>query len=1432
MNYRYLRHSILALLVTLATGMAAQDDVLFKADPFWGTNNGNVVPGAAVPWGMVKLSPDVVLPDTPTSGYRDDSPIAGFSHTHANGVGGAPRYGNIMIIPQCDSLTLNGYLPFAKQNEQAYPGYYTVLLRHANNAVKTELTATERVGYHRYTFRKDYNKTHEVCPYVLVDVAHVNRRIKRGRPQTYCERGHISLTSDRTLEGWAYCVGGWGGDNPYTIYFAIEFDAPFHQASIFADGRQLDALKSYDYLRPADGDGRFGAALAFDTLQLEIGCRVAISYQSTDMARRHLEAERKLTFDDALNRATAAWTDRLGRIRVKGGTVAAQRMLYSAMRSTMMMPTRLSEPTPDWKRPHFTDFYCIWDTYRTISPLYTLIHPDVQRDIINCLLDIYQRRGYMPDAWIGSDYATVQGGSNADVVMADAVVKKLGGFDRHLALEAAVKDAEVQSATPDHCGRYVDDYRRYGYLRSETVKNSVSRSLEYAYNDYCIAQMALSCGEPLRYADYARRSLSVYNLFHTEHRMFWGKDSLGHWKPGFSTMPTRQDSWNDPYFYEGGAMIYSTYVPHDMAGLISRHGGPAAFRAFLDQIFDKGVFNIENEFEFLVPYLYLYTGDYASTARRLHRILNSRFTLGRNGVPGQDDAGAISAWYVFSAMGFFPVAGQDIYLLGTPSFDEVEVTLEHDRKFRVKAVGRSEKNIYITSATLNGQPLRTSWFRHTDISNGGELVLQMGSEPSDFGTAQVPPSLSTDFFVSTLTAEQAEVLADSLVGQMTTNEKIAMISGHNSFFIKGLPRLSIPELYMSDATAGVHIRRELSNAMTRSVAFPAPVALAATWNPTLAYNMAHAIGEECRAGGISILLGPGLNIYRVSQNGRNFEYFGEDPCLASRITEGYVVGMQSTGTMATLKHFVCNNNEHHRRLSNALVGRRALNEIYLPAFKAGIDAGAAAVMTSYNMVNGEYTAESRSLVTDVLRRQLGFGGLVMSDWRSVYNAQKTIRSGLDLEMPGDYAEWLQALGDNPFRHLKHEAPGLLRQGDISEADIDRMVHSIIRSSAAMGFYDRPLQDTTLLQNFANHEQVALQVGRESIVLLKNEGSLLPLSPNATDTILLTGIFTDTIPVGGGSAAVEGYNNVTMHQALTSIYGQRLRIVQKPSDDDLRRADVVIVSVGSFDREGIDRAFAMPDSIEALAQRATMLNNRTVVVVNSGGGVKMTNWNDRAAAIVYAWYPGQAGNTALAEIISGQVSPSGRLPFTIEREFADTPGCNYKPADEAFDMPWQDEYSFRFPVNNIDYNEGIFVGYRWFDKKYIKPLFPFGHGLSYTTFHYSNISMPSTFRHGENVDVRFTVQNTGNRAADEVVQLYVQDNHASVARPVKELKAFRRVSLQPGQTKTVTLTLKPDDFAYFDEKSDAWRTEPGTFTIYIGASSNDIRLSSRTKLLKK
>ncbi len=669
--------------------------------------------------------------------------------------------------------------------------------------------------------------------------------------------------------------------------------------------------------------------------------------------------------------------------------------------------------------------------------------------------------------------------------------------------------------------------------------------------------------------------------------------------------------------------------------------------------------------------------------------------------------------------------------------------------------------------------------------------------------------------------EKASVWADSIIALMTLDEKITLIGGDRIFFTNPIPRLNIPAVMMADATQGVHLRDSFftfvkyPKILPKSTAFPSPILLASTWNKDLAWKYAHAIGEECKAGGIAILLGPGMNLYRISQCGRNFEYFGEDPYLAGKIIENYVTGLQSTGTIATLKHFLANNSDYFRRKSNSIVDERTLYEIYTGAFKSGIDAGAMAVMTSYNLLNGEWCGQSKYVIDTLLRQKLGFRWLVMTDWWSVYDGEKVIQSGQDLEMP--------------YRIATAKAKELVENNKVTEQDINRMVKSILTTFYAMQSFNRK-PDPTLLNKFEEHEQIALQTAREGIVLLRNENNLLPVKKDIKN-ILLTGEYLNEIPQGGGAATVQGYNHVTLGKALTEEFGKRLIINANATDQEIHNADIVILSIGTFDSEGWDRPFDLPEEKEKRILHILGLNPNTLIIVNSGSGINMSRWNTKAAAIIYAWYGGQTGAKAVAEIISGKTNPSGKLPITIEKDFKDSPGYGYIPEGEQLYNNWNDHVERTHPVFDVKYKEGIFMGYRWYEKKDIEPLYPFGFGLSYTRFDYSDLQISKDiFTENEKIEVSFTVKNIGNMTGAEIAQLYIGDADSKFPRPLKELKGFDKINLKPGESKVITITLNKKDFSYWNPEIKNWYVEPGKFIIMIGSSSNEIKLKKEVELL--
>ena len=667
--------------------------------------------------------------------------------------------------------------------------------------------------------------------------------------------------------------------------------------------------------------------------------------------------------------------------------------------------------------------------------------------------------------------------------------------------------------------------------------------------------------------------------------------------------------------------------------------------------------------------------------------------------------------------------------------------------------------------------------------------------------------------------EEATAQATEILKTLTLEEKIEMTRGHNRFFLPGAPAKGLPHVFMVDASAGVRINHRLTDQNevrhpAKTTQFPATISLASTFNPELAHAYGEAVGYETRMAGAGVLLGPGMNIYRSSQCGRNFEYMGEDPYLAARMVENYVTGMQSTGTMACLKHFVCNNTEFLRRISNSVVDERALMEIYTPAFKAGIDAGAGSVMTSYNLVNGEWAGQSKYVITDLLRGTLGFKGLVMTDWRSVFDWKKIVLSGMNVEMPGD---------PNQPQHI-NSVRGLLAAGEITEQNIDDMIRPMIATCIRFGLYERfkngqPNEDA-LEAKFPHHEQVSYQTAAEGSILLKNNG-ILPLKEG--QQVLLVGRWAKTAPQGGGSSKVKGFNQVTSEQALLSALRANVKAVEKPNFIQLQKADVVVVATGTCDSESIERPFQMAEEDEALVRMACAANKNVIVLVLSGSGVDMSAWNDKVSAIIYGWYPGQAGMQAIADIMVGKINPSGKLPATIEKSFKDSPAYGMIPDGMSISHTRKNVNELWIAPRHYDveYKESVLVGYRWYEAKGIEPLYPFGFGLSYTTFELGKAKGAKEISAEKPLKVTVRLSNKGNMAGAEVVQLYVSENNPTVLRPKKELKAFKKVHLEAGKSTTVTFELKHSDLAFWNDKTHAWEVNKGAYTIHIGNSSANI-----------
>ena len=792
-----------------------------------------------------------------------------------------------------------------------------------------------------------------------------------------------------------------------------------------------------------------------------------------------------------------------------------------------------------------------------------------------------------------------------------------------------------------------------------------------------------------------------------------------------------------------------------------------------------------------------------------------------------------------------------------------------------------------------------------------------------------------------------EARARELVSQMTLDEKLAYIGGYNSFYLRAVPRLGIPEIWFADGPQGIRID-------SQSTLFPSGMALAASWDRTLAHRTGAGIGQDARARGIHVMMGPGVNIYRSPLCGRNFEYYGEDPYLAGETAAGYIEGMQGEGVMACMKHFAGNNQEWNRHHISSDIDERTLNEIYLPAFEKGVRrAHVGMVMDYYGLLNGVHATENRYLNIDVLRHRWGFKGIVTSDWEATYTTINAVYNGLDIEMPKG---WLL----DPQRMKE-----LVGNGVIDERIIDLKVQHVLQTLLSFGFFDRAQKVETIPVRNPLSEQAALDVERGGAVLLRNRDDLLPLTRGK---VVVCGPTSELVAKGGGSGEVFPFVTSTVAEGMKKNLGRKLRFGYTPdlwktdldafyadpsctvrgataeffNNSDLegepvhtevvhrigykgwespipgvvnpdnysdrytfyfkpekdavlyfsaggddgyrvlvdgeelieqwsghpfrqkegykefkggrtyriayehfdggseqetmfryadylndpafieavRTADAVVVCVGYdwyLESESWDRPFALPEGHLRCLETILEHTDKAVVVINSGGGVEMAPWIDRTGGVLMAWYQGQQGGDAIAELLTGKISPSGKLPFTLEKRWEDNPVYdNYYPNT--------DQVKEDNPYKRVEYNEGVFVGYRGYERNGVEPLFPFGFGLSYTTFDYSGLKAEAA-GDGEFI-VSFDVTNTGRYDAAEVAQLYVGDVESSVVRPAKELKGYEKIFLKRGETRRVELRLDEEAFRHYDCIRRDFVVEPGDFDLFVGTSSQDIRLKTR------
>lgn len=695
---------------------------------------------------------------------------------------------------------------------------------------------------------------------------------------------------------------------------------------------------------------------------------------------------------------------------------------------------------------------------------------------------------------------------------------------------------------------------------------------------------------------------------------------------------------------------------------------------------------------------------------------------------------------------------------------------------------------------------------------------------------------------------QMEKRIEKLIKKMTLEEKVGLLHGNSKFYVAGVERLGIPEWSLSDGPHGV--RAEINRhdwayaGWTNDSAsyFPTGTAFAAAWNPELAYRRGEVLGEEARWRKKDVLLGPGVNIIRSPLCGRNFEYMSEDPYMNSVLAVAYIKGLQSRDVACSVKHFAVNNQETNRTTVDVECSERALREIYLPAFKAAVqEGGALTVMAAYNKFRGEFCAENNYLVRKILRNEWGFDGVYVTDWGAAHSTVPSMEAGLDLEMGtliDKYEDWYYA---NPLIEA-------VKSGKIPMSLVDEKVGDVLRVMIKTNVLDPKKRFGPGSMNTKEHQQATYDAAAEAIVLLKNQNNLLPLDFSSIKSLAVIGDnATRKHSNGGLSSEIKAVYEVTPLEALRAKWGDKVDIrfaqgyeklstfvegsnngqssgtfssktqesdaLLKEAVDVARTSDVALLVCGlnhDYDTESFDRLnMDIPYGQVELIQEVVKANPRTIVVMIAGSPLNMAAVDICSPAIVWAWFNGMEGGNALVDVLSGKVNPSGKMPFT-------TPvSLDQSPAHALGNFPGRDL--------KVNYEEDILVGYRWFDTKGLPVVYPFGYGLSYTTFNYSNLNTDKkTYDQADTIQATFTLTNTGDREGAEVAQLYVSDPVCSVMRPVKELKGFKKVFLKPGESRRITLDIPVSSLAFYSEAQSQFVVEPGEFILQLGASASDIK----------
>lgn len=691
------------------------------------------------------------------------------------------------------------------------------------------------------------------------------------------------------------------------------------------------------------------------------------------------------------------------------------------------------------------------------------------------------------------------------------------------------------------------------------------------------------------------------------------------------------------------------------------------------------------------------------------------------------------------------------------------------------------------------------------------------------------------------TDQATEQKISAMIKEMTLQEKVSLLHGNSKFYVSPVKRLGIPEWALSDGPHGVRAEINRHNwayagwTNDSATCFPPGTALAATWNPALATRQGIVLGEEARFRKKDILLGPGINIIRSPLCGRNFEYLSEDPFLVSTMAVAYIKALQSKDVAASVKHWLANNQEEHRDSIDVSMSERALREIYLPGFKASVvEGGAYTVMAAYNRFRGEWCSENDYLNRQVLRKEFGFKGVLMTDWSAAHSTEKAALTGLDLEMGTDkknYNEWYFA---DPLIKAVEE-------GRVPVSVVDEKVGNVLRVMFNTKMFDEQKREKGKM-NTPDHQLAAYNAAAEAAVLLQNNGKLLPLHFDKIRSVAIIGDNATRKHCSGGlSSEIKALYEITPLQAIHQKFGATVKInyahgYEKQStfregnnkgqsgsekvnwrliDEAVaiaRQSEVAVIFCGlnhDFDTESSDKQnMDLPYGQTVLIQEVAKANPRTVVVIIAGSPVDLAGIVNRVPAILWSWFGGMEAGNAVADLLSGKVNPSGKLPFTLPVSLAQS------PAHALGNFPGRDL--------KVNYEEDILVGYRWFDTKKIQPLFPFGYGLSYTDFSISQFSTDKTsYEKNGIIHAKFTIKNTGNTPGAEVMQLYVSDPVCTVLRPEKELKAFEKVFLKPGETKSVEMQIKVSDLAFYDESKKAWNTEAGEYILQLGNSSRTI-----------